>query len=269
LPSWIRLEGDRGRGIILRARETMRTLTNDWPVIVGLLLALLVAWFDPRKLLEIYKKLRPFRGGTRDPELDRASRESTLMIPKIDLQHLGELALIASILLSHFFILLSIEAQHFRSELSGVAQIYFVNAPLVMSFILAVTYTISIPVLVSKIIINSNKETIILLISLGAKSNFIASELRSSFVSLMWKVSIKSIIIEFIMYSILIMTISSFTDFIYVNFPRVIALSLASIAIFTGMASLIIYRSGFVFVREVMRSADTRSESGQRGDHVI
>jgi hypothetical protein len=153
--------------------------------------------------------------------------------------NVAKLALIASILLGNFFGVLAIEGFHWQHKLSDEARLYFVNAPLIMSFILALVYFVSIPALVSNIIISSNKDRIQILRLIGAKRGFIADQIMKMFFNIMIKVSAQSIIIEFVTYSILVMTISSFTDFILVNFPAMIGLTLVSIALFIGLAGLI------------------------------
>ena len=154
-------------------------------------------------------------------------------------ENVAKLALIASILLGNFFGVLAMGGFHWQHQLSDEARLYFVDEPLIMSCVLGFAYLVSIPALVANIILSVNRDTVKVLATVGASKEFIAHEIMKMFIGLMIKVSAQSIVIEFVTYSVLVMTISSFTDFILVNFPGMIALTLVSIAIFIGFSGLI------------------------------
>jgi hypothetical protein len=180
------------------------------------------------------------------------------IIPNIHLEFQAELALIASILLCHFFLLLASEAPYWRSSIAATKESY-VDAPIMMSMVLALMYTFSIPKLVSKVVIFTNADIIDLLLILGGSPDFIVKEVLRSFLKLMTDVAIKTVITEAAIYAVLVMSISSFSHFIAVDFPRVIVFTIISLVFFPGLSLIMLRHDCLKYVRSLNRNISIHS----------
>ena len=196
------------------------------------------------------------------------SRGRPTIIPNIHLEFQAELALIASILLSHFFLLLASEAPYWKSGIAATRESY-VDAPIVMSMVLALMYTFSIPKLVAKDVIYTNAEIIDLLLILGGSPHFIVKEVLRSFVKLMKDVAIKALITEAAIYAVLVMSISSFSHFVAVDFPRVIVFTIISLLFFPGLSLVMLRRDCLKYVQSLSPRFSIQSNLPRPGWPII
>jgi hypothetical protein len=88
--------------------------------------------------------------------------------------------------------LLASEAPYWKNGIAATKESY-VDAPILMSMVLALMYTFSIPKLVSKVVIYTNADIIDLLLILGGSPDFIVKEVLRSFLKLMKNVAIKAL----------------------------------------------------------------------------
>jgi hypothetical protein len=108
--------------------------------------------------------------------------------------------------------------------------------------------------LVSKVMILSNAETIKIMVQVGATPQYISSKVTSAFLRQMLKVLLKTFVVEFLVYAVLIMAISSFTNLIIISFFRVIFLTLVSALIFTLTGMAILYRQCHQYATKLHQS---------------
>jgi hypothetical protein len=186
------------------------------------------------------------------------SRVRPTIIPNLHLEFQAELALIASILLCHFFLLLASEAPYWKNGIVATTESY-VDAPILMSMVLALMYTFSIPKLVSKVVIYTNADIIDLLLILGGSPDFIVKEILRSFLKLMTKVAIKALAYEIAIYAVLVMSISSFWHFVAVDFPRVVVFTLISLVFFPGLSLIMLRHDCLNYLRSLNRNISTQS----------
>ena len=138
-----------------------------------------------------------------------------------------------------------------------------------MSFALGAMYTVSIPALIAKVMVFANAETIKLLVLIGVSRKDITWQIERAFFDLMKQVAIKAIVIEFIIYSILVMTISAFTDFILVRFPSVIIATVASIVAVWLLSSIVIWLYCMNYFRLLHKPSSWSNAASAESDRLF
>ena len=175
------------------------------------------------------------------------------LIPGLHLGFAGETALIASTLLCNFFLTLVAEAHHWQEKLPQSSDIGMISTPILMNFLLAFMYIFVIPLLIARLIIYSNIETIKVFMMLGAKPTRIANIFVTSFNRFMFSVSIKILMTVIIVCFLLSIFDSIFYDYITVRFTSVITLSILSVFVFDVISSLVIRAYCLAFAGSLQR----------------
>jgi hypothetical protein len=181
---------------------------------------------------------------------EMADRPRPSTIPSVHLEFTTELALIATILLCHFFLLVLSELPRWKDYV-GASKEVAVNVPTIMSLLIAVMYIFSIPRLVSRVIILGNADAITLLHTLGGAKSFIADEMAKAFLQVMKGVAIKALVSEATIYGVLVLGVSSVYHYLVVDFPRVVVLSLASIILFSLFSVFMLRLELYRFIRKI------------------